>query len=238
LDGATIEERVVTLASGKKTRGVANIEARVSNLTLDASTGDVLAANAIGGAIESAPYVENTLDGGEVHFSNLSFDLPNKLVYADVAYSPLLPDGSSAPLISHEQVAMWTVDSISGPTNISPAGVLAAAAGDLSILQSQGITMQPTPINDGRYLAQGTTVFHDLRVTAEGFDYVTQGLGLPSGSIGNDALAAVNTKAGGWGTISSTLYFSMAVPEPATYATMALGLICISLASSRRKNQA
>jgi PEP-CTERM motif len=234
LDGATVTEKVVTLANGRKQRAVANIDARVSNITLDTQTGDVITANAVGGAIESAPYVESTLDGGSVHFSNLSFDLPNKMVYADIGYSPLLLDGSNAPLITRPRVAMWTVDSITGPTRISPSAVLAAADGDFSPLQAEGITVTQSPDDAGLYLAQGITVFHDLRVTPEGFGYVAMGLGLAPGSIGYDALDGVNVKAGGWGTITSRLNFAMAVvPEPATYALMGLGLVGVALASRR-----
>lgn len=238
LDGATVTVDSVVMASGRKQRALATVEARVSSLTLNSGTGEVLAATSIGGAIESAPYIESTIDGGQVYFRNLRFDLPNKLVYADIAYSPLEVDGSSAPLIQRDDVAMWTVDSITGPTRISPEGVLAAAAGDLSILQAQAIEFLPPAEGSqagASLLARGTTVFHGLRVTEEGFSYVSTGLGLPLGSIGNDVLASINLQPEGWGSITSNLYFSMPVPEPSTYALMGLGLLGVVWARKTKR---
>jgi PEP-CTERM motif len=230
----------VTLGNGLKARGLASVSAVVSELTVDTMAGDVLAASSIGGAIESAKPIEDTLNGGEVHFKNLQFDLPGRMVYADIGYRVMQEDGTLAPLINREHVAMWTVSSIQGPTSLPFNAIAAAQGGDFSQLQGMGIEVQvPDPNAPDQFVVKSTTSFQGLRVTSEGLGYVALGLGLVEGSLGYDALDKVNAHPEGWGRISANLYFAAAsVPEPSQALLMGLGLLGVAWKAGKRRQAA
>ncbi|MDE2434542.1 MAG: PEP-CTERM sorting domain-containing protein, partial [Burkholderiales bacterium] len=86
-----------------------------------------------------------------------------------------------------------------------------------------------TTITGATNVAAGTslTALSGLKITTAGFTAFSTALGLTS--IGQGALAGVTD----FGAISSSLT-ATAVPEPSTYALMALGLVGISVVARRR----
>jgi PEP-CTERM motif len=259
VDGATITEKNVTLSSTRAARGIVSIGAAVTSLSVNGNTGAIGLVSATGGATQTAPYIEGTLDGGQMTVNNLKIDLTNKLVYADMTYKALQLDGTYGPLVSNTNVALWNIGTITGPTVIPPQGLLAAADGDFSQLLALGYQlasvtpgMARDPANWGdRYTVLAKNALSNLTVTDAGFAIFAAGLGLTEGSIGYDALAGVNTRAGGWGSMTSEIVFEpcnpswgncgplpvdpVITPEPATYALMGLGLVGVVLASRQRR---
>ena len=83
------------------------------------------------------------------------------------------------------------------------------------------------------YEGEAFNTISGLSVTTAGFNFFSQSLGLLS--TGVNALAAVSD----YGTVQSSLKFSVrevtpAIPEPSTYALMAIGLVGIAAAARRR----
>jgi PEP-CTERM motif len=236
VDGAAITEKSVTLTSGRTQRGIVSIGANITSLTANGNTGVISLVTANGGATQTAPFIDGTLDGGQMTVNNLKIDLQGKLVYADMAYRALGLDGSYGPLVSKPNVALWNIGTITGPTVIPPEGLLAAADGDFSVLRNLGY--EASGIYP--YATRVKNVLSNLTVTDEGFAIFATGLGLADGSIGYDALAGVNTRAGGWGTMTSEVSFcalelggASVCPEPTTYALMGLGLVGIAAVARR-----
>lgn len=73
-----------------------------------------------------------------------------------------------------------------------------------------------------------TTTLTGLSITQAGFDTFVKSLGLLT--LGKSALTGVTD----FGTITSTITATPAIPEPSTYALMGLGLVGISLVARRR----
>jgi PEP-CTERM motif len=258
VDGAAITEKNVTLSSGRTQRGIVSIGANITSLTADGNTGAISLVTAQGGATQTAPFIDGTLEGGQMTVNNLKIDLQGKLVYADLAYKALDINGNYGPLVTNTNVALWNIGTITGPTVIPPEGLLAAADGDFSQLLALGYQqasatpwLASDPANWGdRYTVLAKNALSNLTVTDAGFSIFAAGLGLTEGSIGYDALAGVNTRAGGWGSMTSEILFEpcdlswgncgplpvdpVITPEPATYALMGLGLVGVVAASRRR----
>jgi PEP-CTERM motif len=249
VDGSAITEKSVTLASGRAPRGIVSIGANVTSLSVNSNTGVIGQVTAEGGAMQTAPFIDGTLDGGQMTVNNLKIDLPNKLVYADMAYRALDTGGNYGPLVVNNNVALWNIGTIQGPTVLPPVAVMAAFDGDISPLQALGWELVwPTPEQaanlafwSGQPILRASNTLGNLTVTDEGFAIFAAGLGLvgaPNGesnSIGYDALAGVNTRAGGWGSMTSDISLTTFLPEPSTYALMGLGLVGIAAVARRAK---
>jgi PEP-CTERM motif len=248
VDGASVVETKVKIGSAN-TRAVVQIGANVSTLTADTTTGVFSLVTATGGASQTAVFKQDTLQGGVMEVKNIKFDLTTNQVFADMKWqsneNTFDDDGNLltsvlGPVQSKQSVYLWDITTSTGPVVLPPAGLLAAADGDFSILEGMGYKLLDTTIDpvDGRkvYRAEVKNSFSGLKVTEEGFNIFNAALGLGEpGAIGYDVLAGVNSKAEGWGRIDSTIIFTAKeVPEPSTYALMGLGLVGISLVARRR----
>ena len=238
VDGAKINEVILPVGGRVKTptRALVSIDAAVTKLTADidgATAGRFTTVNATGGAIQTAAFLANVLEGGTAKINNLEIDLVNKKVYADA-----LGNAGTAFENSKPRLAIWTFDSITGPTTLSPASLLAAADGNTSKLLADGFKLEGQT-GTGRntiYSLSTTNIIGGLKATTDGFNFFADALGLTTGSVGYNTLLAVNTTAEGWGSMKSYIKFTAqeAIPEPSTYALMGLGLVGISLVARRR----
>jgi PEP-CTERM motif len=246
LDGAQITETILPIGSRVKTntRAIVRIDATVSKLTADidgATAGRFTTVNALGGAQQTAAFLDGVLDGGMAKITNLEIDLVNKRVYADV-----FGDNGFDPVIDTKRLYLWDITNISGPTTITPAALLQAADGDTSGVTALGFKIDGTEAAQAgfgtKYLVSTTNVLSGLKITTEGFNFFSTALGLAPGSTGYNTLNGVNGFAEGWGSLQSKINFSArevlsttpVVPEPSTYALMAVGLVGISLVARRR----
>lgn len=234
LDGANITENNVNI-DGDDTRAVVKIGATVSSLTLDTDTGNITNVTSVGGAKQLASRIKNILNGGEVSVSNLRFDLVAKTVTVDAVGTPLVNSGGTwvpGTTTTRNNLVLWTFDSITGPTSLPPAAVLAAQqTGDFSGLTAAGFTVNGTQVT-------ATDTLNNLRVTTDGFNFFAASLGLTNGSTGYTTLNGVNSQPDGWGSVTSTITTNIsAVPEASSvsYALVGAGMVGFMLARRRRQ---
>jgi hypothetical protein len=237
LDGAQYAE-TTSVIDGEEVRSNVKVGAKVTSVTLDDQTGDVVAVGSFGGALEQAPRTANLLKGGQIAFTNLRFNLLDKTVTADLAGTPLVFNAATQTYVpgvttTLKDVVTWSITSITGPTTLSPSALAAAAAGNFAPLQSQGFELKTQA--DGTQIVQASNVLYGLKVTELGFNTVAQSLGIGPTSVAWGALADVNNEPDGWGSITSTISFTRTIPEPSTYLLMGLGLVGITLAARRQR---
>ena len=244
VDGGVITERILPIGGRVKTdqRAVVSIDASVTRLTADTSTGQFTTVNAFGGAKQTALPLTGVLEGGDAQVFNLEIDLVGKRVFADTI---ALADDPAYRKV--ERLQLWTFETISGPTAIPPAALLAAADGNVGALTGLGFKLEGSApggvVGDTLYgtkLSLSTeNILGGLRATTEGFNFFSYALGLVPGSIGYNTLANVNNEAAGWGSLKSVIRFTAQevspVPEPSTYAMMAIGLVGIGAMARRSR---
>ncbi|WP_165456761.1 PEP-CTERM sorting domain-containing protein [Aquabacterium lacunae] len=217
-------------------RYTASARANVTGATLSAS-GEVLGVQSEGG-VELFATRNSTLSGGSAKVTNLRFDLTNKTIYADLdgfrnaVGSPTSASFRPSLSINLPNQALWTYDSISGPTAISPADL--AGADPLAALAAKGFTVTPVPGANGvDVLITARNTISGLKVTTEGFNFFRNSLGLTNAGI--SALTAVTD----YGVVNSTLNFrataAAAVPEPETVGLALVGVIVAGVAARRRR---
>jgi hypothetical protein len=90
LAGASTTDTNVTMLNNRKQRGLVSISANVINLSANGNTGDILTVGSKGGARQDAPFIDGTLEGGQMSVFNLRFDLQNKVVIADMIARPMV----------------------------------------------------------------------------------------------------------------------------------------------------
>jgi hypothetical protein len=91
-------------------------DAPLSFMTVNDVTGDVLAAGSQGGAILTIAPLAGVSTGGSVTVANLSVDLTQKRVYADLTGNFSGVDGAAATTLQHFH--LWDYASLTGPTNV------------------------------------------------------------------------------------------------------------------------
>lgn len=91
-------------------------DAPLTFMTVDGVTGDVLSAGSLGGAVLSIAPLPGVSTGGSVTVANLSVDLTQKRVYADLTGNFSGVMGASATTLQHFH--LWDYSSLTGPTNV------------------------------------------------------------------------------------------------------------------------
>jgi PEP-CTERM motif len=239
----TANQATVTRISSKANSTIASLDA----VTTGPNAGQILSANAVGGAFQQGTFISGTLNGGTLLVENIRFDLVSRAVIADVTGDADPVDGEDdTPAVSVSGMTMWTwgVNDTSGPTSLNPDSVL--AANPVSALTADGFTLldqRDSTVSNWRTPAAGDffqkytvlapTTFNNLQITPVARQFFIDSFGL--GPTGVTALDAVNNSIGGWGKVASNIVFEVQeVPEPSTYALMGLGLVGISLVARRR----
>lgn len=238
LDGATVTQSVVYV-DGDDTRGMSQLQTHVSKLLKDPRTGELTNVWTDGSAQFVANHVPGGVNGGEINVSNIRYLPGNRVtIMADVSMTPLVNDNgvwSPGATTIEKDVWLWSASTITGATTLAPPAVYAAGAGDFSQLDALGFTQ--TAKGDGTqftYVFEGKTILGGLKITEWGFDMFANALGYQPGSAAYVALGNANNLPDGWGSLTSRISFSV-VPEPGTWALMALGLVGLAAAARRQK---
>ncbi len=146
---------VVTTKDSDGYYGSVAMSAPLASLNVDGVTDDLQSAAGTGGITVTAPVLRAISSGGTVTITDLNVDLNTKTVYATVIGA----NGVGTAV----NVAMWTLDTVLGPTNIA--------------LPSNGS-------------GQFNLTVQGMHLTANGNTLVTSALGL--GSLGKAATAAIS----------------------------------------------
>lgn len=133
---AVIETTMVL--DGETVRESSQATAPLSYLKVDDVTGDVLAAGSTGGAKMVAPKAAFISSGGSLSVANLSVNLVEKRVYADITGNFTGTTGGAVTTISNFH--LWDYATITGPTNVQVgAGSFTNVISGLTIT-GQGLT--------------------------------------------------------------------------------------------------
>lgn len=165
--------------------------------------------------------------GGLATVSNLRFDLANQVIYADLTGTKAAVGSSAVVDFNLPDTALWTVDSITGLTEIDTDALrFLDEQARIDAMAAAGFTH-----HNGSFSA--TTVLSGLKITEAGLNFFANSLGLVT--TGNFVFAAVNQDAQGWGSISLTTTITP-VPEPGAYALAGVGLLTVMGALRARRS--
>jgi hypothetical protein len=220
-------------------RASASAGGKVTSVTANDQTGQILSVFTPAGATQTAAVKPQIATGGTASVGNLRVDLTNNTIYADLVGTNLATKTKAATTVTLLGQALWTFADISGPTTISPTSLL--AADPVAAMTKDGFTnvQKFTDASGEYYTATANNAITGLSIiggsTGTAFNFFVNSLGLlPNGKL---ALAGVTD----WGRLDSSLQISFGrmgpvsdLPEPSTYALMGLGLVGLGVAARRR----
>ena len=210
---ATLQISTSTNASGAVRYVSAAAAAPVTGLTstFDGATVTVTAVQTQGGALQTTVKNSATNGAGSLSISDLKVDLTTKTIYADIV-------GANG-VGTLNDYALWTYDTISGPTTFDLTPGAPASAG--------ASTLSSTNVLSGLFLVNSADI-DNIFVKS-----------LNLNNTGRSGINAVNnrtaTNIAGFGSITSNIsVIATPIPEPSTYALMAAGLVGLGLFGRRR----
>jgi hypothetical protein len=221
------------------TRAIGTAAGKVTAVTANDQTGQILSVFTPAGAILTAPVKSGIATGGTASVSNLRVDLTNNTIYADLVGTNKATATKPVTTVTLLGQALWTFASITGPTSIKPSSLLAADPVAAMTLDGYTNVQKFTDASGVSYTATANNAITGLSIvggsTGTAFGFLRNSFGLLKN--GNSALADVTD----WGRLDSTLQISFGamgpvsdLPEPSTYALMGLGLVGLAAVARRR----
>jgi hypothetical protein len=216
-----------------------SLKTPMTSVSLDNGTGAIQTMGNAGGVLLAGTFISGTMTGGSVGVNNMRFDLANGQVVADLIGHRNPVGTKPAADYNSPDTVLWIFDkaTVTGTTMIRPEDLL--ATDPVAAMAAAGYQVQ---IQDGQVQYVAENVITGLRATFAGITFFKNSLGLLSTGVGGliplnsdpTDMNGVPVAVGGWGTVTSRLVFTTAVPEPSTYALMGLGLVGLALVVRRQ----